>query len=67
MDPAKKAAMLAKRLATKEQKAAKAEKKRKSEAALQRWYSGAHASPYTGNTSGQASGQGKKKKGKRRS
>jgi hypothetical protein len=63
MDPAKKAAMLQKRIATKEQKAAATEKQRKSAAALQRWYSGAYASPYTGNTSG----QGKKGKSKRRS
>jgi hypothetical protein len=61
MDPAKKAAMLAKRNATKEQKAAATEKKRKSAAALQRWYSGAYASPYNGNISGHG------KKGKRRS
>lgn len=67
MDPAKKAAMLEKRNATKEQKAAAAERQRKSHAALLRWQSGAYASPYGGNTSyGQpVTGQGRRtKKGK---
>jgi hypothetical protein len=68
MDPAKKAAMLEKRNATKEQKAAVAERDRKRHAALLRWYDGGSASPYSGNTSyGQpvSIGQGKRmKKGK---
>jgi hypothetical protein len=69
MDPAKKAAMLAKRNATKEQKAAATERERKRHAALLRWYEGGSASQYSGNTSyGQphvSTGQGKRmKKGK---
>ena len=50
MDPAKKAAMLQKRNATKELKAAAAEKQRKRHASDLRWQSGAYASPYSGNT-----------------
>ncbi len=48
MDPVKKAAMLAKRIATKAKKDAAATKQRKIDADNLAWYKGAYASPYTG-------------------